>query len=135
VHCNPVCQYQGCFDLTQLDGLRSSDPPAQFVSYSISKCAGYCRTKGAPFNAITPNFECRCLNVIPAEAARAPDAACGDKGAGAALFYNHADAGEATCRVANVPMEKNSFNFHYNDNHASFDNGVMTIKMVGRAAG
>ncbi|KAI8476665.1 MAG: concanavalin A-like lectin/glucanase domain-containing protein [Monoraphidium minutum] len=127
----PHGAYLGCFDLAKLDGVRDADNPARFAAYSVNKCAGYCRAKGSALNAISATFACHCLNVIPGEAARLAEASCGDKGAGVALFYNHAAVAESSCRVANVPMEKSSFSFHYNDYHASFDNGVMTTKMEG----
>lgn len=113
-----------------MDGVLDLSSPARFAPYTISKCAGFCRSRGAALNAITPAFACHCINEIPSEDARAPDSACSDKGDGAALFYNHLNVDDASCRLANVPMEKSSFNFHYNDYHATFDNGVMTTKMV-----
>lgn len=124
----PHGAFLGCFNLTQLT---VSGSPAQFVSYSVNKCAGYCRAQGSPLNAISTSFACHCVNAVPSEEARAPEAECVERGAGVALFYNHAATGEAACRLANVKMEKDSFSFHYNDYHASFDGGVMTLKMEG----
>jgi hypothetical protein len=125
---------KGCFDPSKLT-LPDRAAPAKFAAYSVRKCAGYCRGQGHALNVITRALECHCTSVIPDEGARLAEASCAaDTPAGApagvALFYNHLNAAEKGCRLANVKMDKGSFNFHYNDYHASFDNGVMTLKMV-----
>ena len=91
--------------------------------------------KAAAFNVITPALECYCTSLIPSDAARLPDGACKSKGKGkhtvAAVFYNHANVDSSSCRLANVEMKKDSFSFHYNDYHAEFDKGLMTLTMEG----
>jgi hypothetical protein len=128
---------QGCFNVSKLEGLADAASPAHFEPYSIQKCAGYCRGRGAALNAITPALACHCTSAVPADDARLPDDACEEgkrDGGAAALFYNHADVDSTACRLANVPMSRDSFAFHYNEDFASFDQqGVMTLKMV-RAA-
>lgn len=117
--------------MTQLEGISDVDQPARFQTYSINKCAGYCRSKGVSLNAVSPSLACYCSSVIPSDAARADDAACAADGDGVALFYNHLNVDDSSCRVANVPMDKSNFNFHYNDYHATVDqDGVLNLKMV-----
>jgi len=116
-----------------LEGSSDLSRSARFQSYIINKCAGYCRGKGAALNVISPSLDCRCTSLVPPDEARLPDAACADpesKGDAVLMFYNHMNVDESACRLANVPMQKESFIFHYNDYRATFENGVVTTKMV-----
>lgn len=86
-----------------------------------------------------------CTSLIPSDAARLRDAECAElaptnasaSSSAAALFYNHRRVDDSGCRLANVPMERGSFNFHYNEQNAAFSNGdgdgarVMTLTMHG----
>lgn len=120
--------------MSKLEGVKDMGAPARFAPATIRKCAGFCRGRGAAFNAITPSLACYCTALVPPDAARLGEKACGGakaKGKAAALFYNHANVDSSSCRLANVEMKKDNFIFHYNDYHAAFDGGMMTLTMDG----
>lgn len=126
--------YLGCFRLAGLPHLGPAVALGFFAS--LDRCTPACRERNHTFSVIEgATGACHCASAIPPDSARAPEGDCSAKRRGAAALFYHHHAGKG-CRLANVPVRRESFDVHYGEHNLAWSapNGgvpTLTVRMEG----